>query len=138
MRAHLSVQIVLLLITGSLVGCVQRTISIETDPVGALVYLNDEEVGRTPVTVPFTFYGVYDIRIEKEGYQTLSTERETKAPLYEYPGPDLVTELMPWTTRVNYDWQFELEPYELPDEGKLVDRARQMRALANEQPQTGE
>ena len=49
------------------VGCVERLITVRSQPSGALVYLNDEEVGRTPVTVPFTFYGYYDVRLEHEG-----------------------------------------------------------------------
>jgi len=53
----------LLLIT----GCVERLITVKSTPAGALVYLNDEEVGRTPVTVPFKFYGVYDVRLEHDG-----------------------------------------------------------------------
>lgn len=48
------------------VGCVERTITITSEPSGALVHLNDEEVGRTPLTVPFTFYGVYDVRLEMD------------------------------------------------------------------------
>lgn len=47
-------------------GCVERTITITSEPSGALVHLNDEEVGRTPLTVPFTFYGVYDVRLEMD------------------------------------------------------------------------
>lgn len=50
-----------------LAGCVQRVISITSQPSGALVYLNDEEVGRTPVSVPHLFYGVYDVRLEHRG-----------------------------------------------------------------------
>ena len=50
----------------SLTGCIERTISITSEPSGALVHLNDDEVGRTPLTVPFTFYGVYDVRVEHE------------------------------------------------------------------------
>src|SRR6202000_2421377 len=48
-------------------GCVERKITIGSAPAGAIVTLNDEEVGRTPVTVPFTWYGDYDIvlRLEK-------------------------------------------------------------------------
>ena len=48
-------------------GCVQRSITITSDPPHAIVWLNDEEIGRTPVTVPFTFYGKYDVRIVHEG-----------------------------------------------------------------------
>ena len=62
-RCHLSL-LLLGCLTGA--GCVQRMIKITSDPPGALVRLNDEEVGRTPVTVPFTFYGVYDVRLHRE------------------------------------------------------------------------
>src|SRR5262249_26230601 len=34
-----------------LAGCIERTVTIRTEPDNALVYLNDEEVGRSPVTV---------------------------------------------------------------------------------------
>src|SRR5688572_16596719 len=77
-------------------SCIQRTISIDSDPQGAVVYLNDEEVGRTPVTVPFTFYGTYDVRLEKPQYATMQTAREAKGPWWEAPGPDLVVEALPW------------------------------------------
>jgi hypothetical protein len=50
-----------------LAGCLERTITITSDPTGALVHLNDAEVGRTPVTVPFTFYGNYTVRLEHPG-----------------------------------------------------------------------
>ena len=76
-------------------GCVKRTLLIESDPPGALVYLNDEEVGRTPVTVPFTWYGTYDVRLEMEGYRTLHAEQELEQPWWESPGPDLFAEMLP-------------------------------------------
>ncbi|MEX0776779.1 MAG: PEGA domain-containing protein [Phycisphaeraceae bacterium] len=56
----------LTIVSIALAGCVERTISITSEPSGALVHLNDEEVGRTPLIVPFTFYGVYDVRVEHE------------------------------------------------------------------------
>jgi len=39
------------------VGCVRRTVIIRTEPQGARVILNDEEVGTSPVSVDFTWYG---------------------------------------------------------------------------------
>lgn len=53
----------------SLAGCVERTISITSDPSGALVFLNDEEIGRTPCEASFLHYGTYDVRIVKDGYE---------------------------------------------------------------------
>ena len=57
----------------SLNGCVERFITVTSKPAGAIVWLNDEEVGVTPVTVPFTWYGEYGVVLRKEGYQTLKT-----------------------------------------------------------------
>ncbi len=110
-------------------GCIRRTIEIDSQPQGAIVYLNDEEVGRTPTEVPFTWYGTYDVRLSKQGYETLNTTRQLKAPLGEWPGPDLFVEIMPWTTHYQYRWDFELaEQTEVSEEG-LVDRGQQLRAL---------
>ena len=41
----------LLLVLGPLfggAGCVQRKLTVRTDPPGALVFLNDQEIGRSP------------------------------------------------------------------------------------------
>lgn len=106
-----------------LVGCVQRTISVTSDPPGALVHLNDEEVGRTPVTVPFTFYGVYDVRLSRQGYQELWTEQQAPAPWWETPGPDLIAEMIPGA-RSHFDWHFTLEPApELTDAEVISEQA---------------
>jgi len=64
---RLVVLVVLLMGPLAMVGCIERTITITSDPSGALVHLNDEEVGRTPVVVPFTFYGTYTVRLEHDG-----------------------------------------------------------------------
>jgi len=113
----------------ALPGCIRRTISITSEPSGALVYLNDEEVGRTPTEVPFTFYGLYDVRLKKSGYATLHTTREAEAPFADTIGVDLFTEMLPGTVRVNLDWHFELAEAQPPNERNLVSRGRQLRAL---------
>src|SRR2546426_127411 len=102
--------LVTLLAAAALPGCIERTISIESAPPGALVYLNDQEIGRTPITVPFTFYGTYDVRIEKEGYQSITTLQKAQAPWWEAPGPDLFAEAIPGEHSVNLKWNFTLEP----------------------------
>ncbi len=119
------------------VGCVQRTISVTSQPAGALVYLNDEEVGRTPLRVPFLHYGTYDVRLEAQGYEPLWTTAQAKAPWWEYPGPDLIAEAVP-NGRSQIDWHFEMTPQtpaEEVDTATLRSHATQMRALTT-QPQT--
>ena len=106
-------------------GCVQRTISITSSPSGALVHLNDEEVGRTPLQVPYTFYGTYDVRLEKDGCHPLWTKQKTKAPWWEAPGPDLLAEMIP-NNKVEQNWHFELQPAEFVAEDELIGRAKQL------------
>ncbi len=115
------------------VGCVQRTISITSDPNGALVYLNDKEVGRTPLEVPFKFYGTYDVRLEKDGYTPLWTEQQAKAPFWETPGPDLIGEAIPGN-KVNLQWHFTMEQQAFVEETDLIDRARDMRGQVSAAP----
>lgn len=110
-----------------LTGCVERTISITSEPAGALVFLNDEEVGRTPLTVPFTFYGTYDVRLEKEGYQALWTKQKANGPWWEAPGPDLFAEAIPGA-RSELKWNYQLVKLPEDDRESLLQRAQQMRS----------
>jgi hypothetical protein len=125
-----------LLILGAILpGCVERTISITSDPPGALVTLNDVELGRTPVETAFTFFGTYDIRLRLEGYEPIATSREASAPIYEYPGPDLIAEAIPVKIHSRIAWHFDLQPlaYQRPDADRnvldraLIERATELR-----------
>ena len=59
----------------------ERTIKITSQPSGAVVYLNDEEVGRTPTEVSFKFYGDYSVILRKEGFETLQTPSAGQRPV---------------------------------------------------------
>lgn len=117
----------------ALTGCVERRIEITSEPSGALVWLNDQQIGRTPAQAEFTYHGVYDIRLELDGYEPLRTEAKAKAPLYENAPLDLFAEALP--TRIDniQRWHFVLEPSlesSLPREqleADLLSRAAAMR-----------
>jgi len=113
-------------------GCVQRTISITSKPDGALVHLNDEEVGRTPLTVPFTFYGTYQVQLERDGYATLLTQRKAKPPWWDTPGADLFAEILPGRRAVKFDWHFDMKERQPVDEKELIKRAEQLKRKARE------
>lgn len=110
-------------------GCVERVMKITTTPTGARVFLNDEEVGLSPVKVSFVWYGDYDIVIRKQGYETLKTHYRVEAPWYQYPVIDLVAETMvPTMIRDEHTLpDFVLTPAEIPPAGELVGRATEMR-----------
>ncbi len=103
-------------------GCVERKITIITDPPGALVALNDEEIGTSPVTVGFEWYGDFAVRISKEGYQTLHTHQNLKRPLKDVFPFDLMADTC--TTKIDsYTWTFKLEPNVPVEKDELIKSA---------------
>jgi len=112
-------------------GCVRRSMTITTEPQGALVYLNDEEVGRSDVTVDFLWYGDYDVVLRKEGYQTLATHWKIDAPWYQLAPLDFFAEIL-WPGHIldAHTNHFVLEPEQLPTVPELQERAFETRARA--------
>jgi len=89
-------------------GCVEREMIITSDPVGALVFISDREIGRTPVTQEFLWYGDYEIRLSCEGYETLNTHRNLRSPWYETVPLDFLSAVAPWTYHDRRYLHFEL------------------------------
>ncbi|MEN6426589.1 MAG: PEGA domain-containing protein [Phycisphaerales bacterium] len=111
-----------------LAGCVERTLTINTEPQGAVVVLNDQEIGVSPVTVPFNWYGDYWVRAGKDGYETLNTHRRLKAPLYDHPPLDFFAQIL-WPGRIvnTYEWTFDLAPKESPTRDELIEQGQSFR-----------
>ena len=106
----------------------ERQLTINTVPAGALVIVNDEEVGVSPVTVSFNWYGDYDVRISKEGYQSLKTHRLLEAPWYDrFPCDFFAQILNPRRIVDTYEWTFTLALQEQPDREELIRRARELK-----------
>jgi len=109
-------------------GCVERKLTINTRPQGALVTLNDEEIGTSPVTASFNWYGDYDVRISREGYETLKTHRTLKGPWYDhFPFDFFAGCLSPKRIVDSYEWTFELKEKQEPERQQLIEDARQLK-----------
>lgn len=114
------------------IGCVERKLTIITEPSGALVALNDEEIGISPVTVGFEWYGDYSVRITKDGYQTLNTHKDLKRPLRDVVFLDLLDDTL--NTRADeYTWTFKLAPYQEPNKAELIEDALKMKKQTAEE-----
>ena len=112
-----------------LLGCVERTMTITSEPSGALVYLNGEEVGRTPLTRDFVWYGNYDVQVRHDGHETLDTNTWVVAPWWQWPPFDLFAELLPvrlTDRRVLHYELAETSPADV-DPDQLLDRATALR-----------
>jgi len=108
-------------------GCVEREMTITSEPEGALVFVSDREMGRTPVTFPFTWYGDYDIILRRQGHQTLKTHAAINAPWYEVAPLDLLSHIAPWTYRDQRFLHYKLEELQLPSDKQLIQKAEDMR-----------
>lgn len=75
--------------------------------------MNGVNLGETPVEQPFTWYWYYDFIAEKEGYETAGVRRRFRAPIYLWPGLDLLMEMMPFY--VTNTKRVHLELHELDD-----------------------
>lgn len=110
-------------------GCVERTLTISSTPPGALVTLNDMEIGRTPLNKRFIWYGTFDVQVRKEGYQTLTTTTPVIAPWWQWLGFDLIAELVPLPLQDEHKISYTLQPQSLVhvDPEAMVSRGQQLR-----------
>jgi hypothetical protein len=117
-----------LLVLIVLAGCVERKLTINTKPQGALVALNDEEIGESPVTVNFNWYGDYCVRISREGYETLNTHRDLKGPWYDHFPFDFFAQIVnPNRIVDSYEWTFELSPRKQISRDELIQDANELK-----------
>ena len=115
--------VLLFLISAVSFGCVKRTINIQSSPAGALVWLNDREVGRTPIELDFLYYGEYDLRVELDGYRPIMTTRWVTAPAKDLPFVDLIFEAINPNAIVDVHWSVELQRLE-SNQKELIQRAK--------------
>jgi len=116
-------------------GCVQRRMTIRSSPPGALVYVDDYQIGTTPVSTDFIYYGTRKIRLVKDGYETLTVRQPFPIPWYEIFPLDFVTEnLWPWEIRDERVVDLSMASATSMPPELVVARAEQARLAAGSMP----
>ncbi len=109
-------------------GCVRRRMTVRSQPAGATVYIDDQEVGETPVSTPFVYYGTRKIQLVKDGYETMTVKQKVSPPWYQIPPLDFFTEnVVPYEYRDERIVEFELEPQRVVSTPELLGRAQELR-----------
>jgi hypothetical protein len=114
-------------------GCLRRRLTIRSNPPGALVYVDDVQIGHSPVSVPFTYYGTRTIRLEKDRFKTVEVQQNINSPWYQTPPLDFVSEvLLPFEIRDERAVNIDMLPLEPTNESEVLNRAKQIRQNSNQ------
>lgn len=128
LRRHALGLLVTVTLIGVCSGCVRRRMTIRSDPPGALVFVDDQEIGTTPVSTSYIYYGTRKIRLVKDGYETLTVLENFPPPWYQIAPLDFVSEnLWPWEKRDERIVDFELVPQRIVPTTELLGRAENLR-----------
>src|SRR2546423_9240961 len=73
-------------------GCVRRRLTVRTNPPGAQVFVDDQEIGTTPCSASYVYYGTRKITLVKDGYRTETVYQKFYPPWYQLPPLDFATE----------------------------------------------
>src|SRR6187431_1080097 len=101
---------------------VRRRLNVNSNPQGALVYVDNQQIGTTPCSVDFTYYGTREIRLIKPGFETLTVKQPIPTPWYQYPGLDFISEnLIAMKIRDNRTVTYNMAPQVIVPPQELVD-----------------
>lgn len=117
-------------------GCVERRLTVRSEPSNALVILDGQEIGFTPVSTSFTYYGDRQIKLVKDGYETKTINQRISTPWYEVFPLDFISEvIVPWRVRDERNYVYSLEPQTMVSNDQLLERAAQVRAEGKNPPE---
>lgn len=123
--------IVLLSLVLASSGCVRRRMTIRSNPPGAMVYVDDQQIGQTPVSTAFTYYGTRNITLVRDGFETMTVKHTFEAPWYQVPPLDFFSENL--TLREIRDERildFTLVPQQMVSSDQLWRNAENLRQSA--------
>lgn len=102
--------------------------TVRTNPPGAMVYMDDQQIGTTPVATDFVYYGTRKLRLVKDQYETMTTYHTIAPPWYQIPPFDFITEnLMGREIRDERIVDFTLVPQRIVPAQELLGRADNLR-----------
>lgn len=109
----------------------RRRLTVRSFPPGAQVFVDDQEIGTTPCSASFVYYGTRKLTLIKDGYKTETVWQTFNAPWYQVPPLDFVTEnLLIYEIRDERMVDVQLLPQEIVPQQQLLDRAQLLRDSA--------
>lgn len=114
-------------------GCVRKRLTIRTNPPGAMVFVDKQPIGLTPVSTSFTYYGTRNVEIVRDGFRTERFLRKFNPPWYEIPPLDFFSEtLWPFEKRDERVVDVQMTPDPVISNDSLIASGEQLRLQAGQ------
>ena len=95
------------------------------------MFLEGKEVGFTPTSVDFTYYGTREITLVKDGYKTETVYQKVQSPWYQYLPFEFVTDnLSPVKINNRHEFLYRLRPESIVSGDDILGRAWELRNTA--------
>lgn len=113
------------------VGCVHRRVTINSYPQGALVKVDGRDIGYTPASYDFTWYGTREVQLLMDGYETRTEQIDVKTPWYQTFPLDFVSDnFLGKHVTDHRQFSFQLQPKRVDLSSDVMNRAGALRSEA--------
>jgi PEGA domain len=109
-------------------GCMHRRMTVQTDPPGARVLVDGQDIGLTPASLDFNYYATRQITLIKDGYETRTIMQRVETPWYEVPPLDFFSDnFVPFKVTNRHEFRYSLQRQQQVPQHDLIDRANSTR-----------
>ncbi len=130
-----TVAVVAAVVLGMCCGCVERRYTIRTDPPGVQVIVNGENLGPSPASHNYYYYGDREVTLVMGGYETKTIIQPMDAPWWDNYLTEFFSEnLVPYVIRDDREFTYKMEPARTPTQEEVQGRAEALRSEANVLP----
>ena len=122
---------IFLLICLAQTGCVHRRVTINSYPQGALVKVDGKDIGYTPASFDFTWYGTREVQLLMDGYQTKTEMINVNSPWYQkFPIEFFSDHFLGRHVTDHRQFNFRLQPKQADMSNDVMNRANSLRSEA--------
>jgi len=127
---HRNIAIIAAAVLGALLsGCMHRRMTIHSNPAGARVLVDGRDIGLTPVSMDYTYYGTRQITLIKDGYETRTIMQPMQKPWYQYFPLEFISDnFLPFKVTNRHFFEYDLQRTPHVPQGELLDRANSLRS----------
>lgn len=112
-------------------GCVHRRVTINSNPAGALVRIDGKDIGYTPTSIDYIWYGTREVQLLKDGYETQTQFIKIGAPWYQRFPLDFISDNFLGThVRDHRRFDLTMQPKQPDVASDVIQRGRSLRSEA--------